>query len=805
MFALALLGVCVCGAVDKDAFHWAGLLKKGVNISCALEAPEEGKWGVVIEEEHIDAIKKAGFSSVRLPVRWNTHALEDAPYTVDPAFLKRVDQILRWCLERGLVVVLDWHHYMEFQAKPKEHKDRFLGIWGQLSAHYKDWPPTLYFEILNEPAEALTIEQWNRYQNQALQVIREMNPNRAVVVTSIQHSNASQLQHLVLPRNDRNLIPTFHMYFPYRFTHQGVPKPGKPPVPLGAKWGIKRDVAKLTELMDQAAAYGRKTRRPVWLGEFGTFHLAPSAERVEWTTFVRAEAEKRGFPWAYWSFCSAKFGIYDQKTKQWNEALTQVLFPGPDTVKPNVLFIICDDLNDWALHPAGHPVAKTPHMDRLRDRSVSFSNAHVVVPVCGPSRKCLFSGLYPQTINDYGFAAWKDTKGLQGCVPLPLHFRNNGYSTYGTGKLLHRGAEGDFYTAYGIGSDYGPWPWQGKGRPMNTPHPAQFGTWKAHLPIPMHRDLNYGPLSNVPVWKAGAVKGIPGAKGWYNESGKSFKYIDAENRDRTPDEISADWAIDVIRKKHDCSFYLGVGFIRPHTPLYAPKKYFDMYPVEEITLPPYKQDDLADCASILRKRWQWGYKKYEALVAAGGEKAWKEWVQAYMACTTFVDDQVGRVLDALETSPHRSNTVIVLTSDHGYHVGEKDCIQKWHLWDESSRVPLFVHVPNGQGNGQTCDRPVSLIDVYPTLVDLCGLPAEPNQGRGGKPLDGHSLLPLLKDPSRGEWNGPPVAFMGIRDGKFSGAPGDTYTPHFSVRSCRYRYTLCGNGEEELYDHEKDPN
>jgi len=473
--------------------------------------------------------------------------------------------------------------------------------------------------------------------------------------------------------------------------------------------------------------------------------------------------------------------------------------------EPNVLFIICDDLNDWVLHPPGHPKAKTPNMDRLRNRSVNFSNAHVVVPVCGPSRKCLFSGLYPQTINDYGFSPWESTPGLQGCVPLPLHFRNNGYRAYGTGKLLHRGAEGDFYTAYGIGSDYGPWPWQGKGRPENTPHSSQFETWKEHLPVAMHRDLNYGPLSNVPHWEKGVVKGIPGAKGWYRESGKRFNYTDANDRDKTPDEISADWAVDILKKEHENPFYLGVGFIRPHTPLYAPKKYFDMYPLEEITLPPYKKDDLADCASIFRRRWQWGYKKYEALIAAGGEKAWKEWVQAYLACITFVDDQIGIVLDALEASPYHDNTVIVLTGDNGYHVGEKDCIQKWHLWDESTRVPLFVHVPDNTGNGQTCDHPVSLIDVYPTLADLCSLPVEPNQGLSGKRLAGHSLRPLLENPHLKSWSGPSVAFMAIRDWKFSGAVGDTYDPHFSVRSRRYRYTLCSTGEEELYDHQEDPN
>jgi len=464
--------------------------------------------------------------------------------------------------------------------------------------------------------------------------------------------------------------------------------------------------------------------------------------------------------------------------------------------RPNVLLIICDDLNDWALHPPGHPKAKTPNIDRLRQKSVSFANAHVAVPVCGPSRKCLFSGLYPQTIDDYGFAAWKSVRLLEGCVPLPLHFRNNGYNSYGTGKLLHEGAGGDFYTAYGIGPDYGPWPWMGKGRVSNTPGPAQYEKWKKHLPINMHRDLNYGPLSDVPQWKAGAIEGIPGAKGWYYEDAKPFRYVDSNNRDRMPDEISADWAVDILSKNHERPFYLGVGFIRPHTPLYVPRKYFDMFPIEDIQLPPYMKGDLDDCASVLRERWQWGYKKYEALIKAGGEKSWKEWVQAYLACTAFVDDQIGKVLDALDKSGYGDNTIVVLTGDNGYHVGEKDCIQKWHLWEESTRVPLLVHVPGAGGNGRSCDHPVSLIDMYPTLVDLCGLSGDPNKGRSNNPLGGYSLRPFLENPERKDWDGPSVALMAIRDNKAS--------PHFSVRSRRYRYTLCGNGQEELYDHKKDP-
>ncbi|MCF6283970.1 MAG: sulfatase [Candidatus Hydrogenedentes bacterium] len=466
------------------------------------------------------------------------------------------------------------------------------------------------------------------------------------------------------------------------------------------------------------------------------------------------------------------------------------------TTRPNVLLIICDDLNDWALHPPGHPKAITPNLDRLRERSTSFSNAHAVVPVCGPSRKSLFSGLYPQTLDDYGFARWDAVPLLRDCVPLPLHFRNNGYDVYGTGKLLHEGAGGDFYTAYGIGPDYGPWPWQGKGHPSNTPHPTQFKTWENFLPTKMHRDLNYGPLSNVPDWKPNPAQDIPGAKGWYTEAGNPFQYVDANDRDKMPDELSADWAIDILNKKHDRPFYLGVGFIRPHTPLYVPRKYFDLFPLENIQLPPYLKNDLSDCASVLRQRWQWGFQKYDALIKAGGETAWKEWVQAYLASMAFADAQVGKLLTALDASEYRDNTIVVLTADNGYHVGEKDCIQKWHLWDESTRVPLFIHVPDSRGNGRTCDQPVSLIDLYPTLADLCGLPDHPNKGRSNRPLEGHSLRALLENPESDTWNGPAVALMGIRDSKEN--------PHFSVRSKRYRYTRCGNGEEELYDHDKDP-
>lgn len=474
--------------------------------------------------------------------------------------------------------------------------------------------------------------------------------------------------------------------------------------------------------------------------------------------------------------------------------------------RPNVVFIFLDDLNDWVLHPEGHPKTLIPNIDRLASQSISFTNAHVSVPVCGPSRKCLFSGLYPQTLNDYYFDAWSASPVLEKCVALPKHFRDNDYLVFGAGKLLHEGQGGDFYTEYGYGVDYGPHPWNGTGLAEFTPHPAQFEQWKDHLPIlDMHRDLNYGPLSMIPDYPPDPAGNFPGAKGWHYKSGDPFRYVSEEDRDPMPDELVTEFAIDVLSREHQKPFFLTVGLVRTHTPLYAPKEYFDKFPLEEITRPPYLENDLEDCATVLQNRWEWGYTKFDALLAAGGEQAWKEWVQAYLACVAFVDDQVGRVLDALEGSPYRDNTIIVFSSDHGYHIGEKDCIQKWHLWNESTRVPLMIRIPEMKTGGKTVQHPVSLLDLYPTLADLCGLPPEPHLPLGGPSLDGYSLSTFLEDPSGTSWEGPPVCLTAIRGPQAGLIIGDTNEdPHFSVCSEQFRYSFCANGEEELYDHGKDP-
>jgi len=474
--------------------------------------------------------------------------------------------------------------------------------------------------------------------------------------------------------------------------------------------------------------------------------------------------------------------------------------------KPNVLFIFIDDLNDWALHPEDHPDALVPNIDKLARQSVSFTNAHVAVPVCGPSRKCLYSGLYPQTIEDYHFAPWAKSPKLENCVPLPRHFRDNGYLVYGAGKLLHEGEGGDFYTEYGYDVDYGPHPWSGTGPAEFTPHPAQYEQWKDLLPIlDMHRDLNYGPLSMVPHVPPHPAGEYPGARGWHYKNGDPFRYENDKDRDPMPDEIAATYSMDILSREHEKPFFLAVGLVRTHTPLYAPQEYFDRFPLEEIALPPYRENDRKDCASVLQNRWEWGFTKFDALISAGGEKAWKEWVQAYLACAAFIDDQVGLILETLENSPHKDNTIIVFSSDHGYHIGEKDCVQKWHLWNESTRVPLMIQVPGSKTAGKTSPHPVSLLDIYPTLIDLCGLPSEPHVPLGGPTLGGFSLRPFLEDPSNNSWDGPAVCLTAIRGPQESTIMDTDEDPHFSVCSDRYRYTFCANGEEELYDHQNDPN
>lgn len=467
---------------------------------------------------------------------------------------------------------------------------------------------------------------------------------------------------------------------------------------------------------------------------------------------------------------------------------------------PNVLVILVDDLNDAVAGWDGHPRAVSPNIARLRSAGVSFVNAHCNAPLCVPSRASLWTGVYP---HRSGFSArpksFRSNPVLKDCVTLQEHFKDNGYTVMGTGKIFHHKAgnpdpsiwsKENGRPAYGWSADAGPWPASAKrpGGGWGTPHPA----YPEH-----HSDILIARLSDVPL-HPGDEKALPdNHSGWYLR-GKPFRYNGPNDRSLMADEQHVKWVNKRLQSKHDNPFLICVGFHRPHSPLILPDEFVDQFPLDSIQLPAILENDLDDCADILKDI----NHNYRRLMEIGGEREVKRWIQFYLASVAFVDEQIGKVLNELERSPYADNTVVVLMSDHGYHMGEKERVYKNSLWEESTRIPFIISAPGIEKN-KTCDHPVSLIDVYPTLIDLCKLPENPNSKTGRTLLDGFSLVPFLEDPENGHWDGPDVALTMVREWyPEKRKPKDIHF-EYTVRSKDFRYTRCTNGEEELYDHRKD--
>jgi len=468
--------------------------------------------------------------------------------------------------------------------------------------------------------------------------------------------------------------------------------------------------------------------------------------------------------------------------------------------QPNVLFIICDDLNDYVEGMGGHPQAEC----------FSFTNAHSNDPVCAPCRASLFTGIYPHSSGLYSFENWVKNPTLKSSKTMMEIFRENGYRVLGTGKLLHH-ERLELWDEFGIPRNHGPWPFNGI---EDRPNPPWDGL-VAHSSIPVPFGNNpystFAPLSNVPDIPPG--EDSPGYEGWWDGYGP-FLYSSETDRDLMPDEKSVLWVKAKLREldenEQNQPFFMALGFNRPHTPLYAPQKYFEMFPLEEIILPPYLEDDLEDCAEGLVNGNAYSKGNHKRLMETYGtrEKGLKQYLRAYLACVAFVDDQLGVVLDELENSEFSKNTIVIFTSDHGYHIGEKDVLFKHTLWEESTRIPFIFKVPGLTPSGTTCSQPVSLIDIYPTLVDLCGLDGSNMKSDKGAPLDGYSLRGLLANPTLDKWPGPEVALSAILSNRVKeekNIPMHAEDQHFSVRSVHLRYSLANDGTGELYDHRSDPN
>lgn len=312
-------------------------LRRGINLGNMLEAPNEGEWGLFVREEYFDLIREAGFDFVRLPVRWNTHAEQEAPYTIDSTFFARVDEVVNWALERQLTVIVDFHHYEEIMWDPWSHKDRYLGIWQQVAEHYKEYPSSVLFELLNEPNDQLNASLWNQYLAESLAIVRETNPTRDVIIGPVSWNAYDWVSTLDVPTDERStpqggsvgehLIVTFHYYLPFQFTHQGAEWVDGSDPWLGTTWeGTDSEKAEITAHFDSVADWAKRKNVRILLGEFGAYSKADPESRARWTEYVRAEAERHGFAWAYWEFASG-FGIYDPEAKAWREDLRKALIP----------------------------------------------------------------------------------------------------------------------------------------------------------------------------------------------------------------------------------------------------------------------------------------------------------------------------------------------------------------------------------------------------------------------------------------------------------------------------------------------
>jgi len=468
--------------------------------------------------------------------------------------------------------------------------------------------------------------------------------------------------------------------------------------------------------------------------------------------------------------------------------------------KPNVLMIVIDDLNDFVGVMEGHPQALTPNIDNLADQGVLFLNAHSNVPVCMPSRASFMNGILPTTSGNWGFTNWLKNETLINSKSLPEYFRDNGYQAFQTGKVFHNTKKG-VWNQMGVIADYGPMAFNGTKAVMHPSCPEAMGVLG---PL----DATFTSLADVP--HIAPTNEASGYKGWRNTHRKTnshFHYTDAENRDLMTDEKSVLWLENKIKSLEKANttepFFLSIGLIRPHTPLVVPQKYFDMFPLDKVQIPTLKENDKSDTklAENTEKEPR-GRTAYRTLTTSFSdrEEGLRKYTQAYLSSVAFADDMVGQILKALDNSKFMENTIVILFSDHGYNLGQKEYLFKYALWEESTRVPLIVRLPDNKLNaGKKVTSPVSLVDIYPTLQDLCNLNGPTKLNNKGAELDGFSLKPLVINPDAETWEGPDVALSVIASWK-SKSPEDQ---HLSVRSKDFRYTRYYNGSEELYNHKID--
>jgi len=429
--------------------------------------------------------------------------------------------------------------------------------------------------------------------------------------------------------------------------------------------------------------------------------------------------------------------------------------------KPNVLFIAIDDLNDWANCLGGRAGVKTPNLDRLAAHGVLFANAHCSAPACNPSRASIMTGIRPSTSGIYTNGPnWRTSPVLKDAVTIPEHFRAHGYRVVGGGKIFHALS----------------WVLREDGQDgFNDP-----ACWDEYFPSKI-RAMPDAIWPNETIRQGNSIRWEPVVKG---RTGTRPPWFFDWSALKEPDKKMADykvvdWAIGELHKKHDKPFFQAVGIFRPHIPWYVPQKYFDMYPLDKVTLPRVRKDWKEYTPPAGQNMGEFRRKWHKWVV---DNKQWKKAIQGYLAGISFADAQLGRLLDALDAGKYARNTIIVLWADHGFHLGERETWEKFTLWEESTRVSLMFVVPGVTKPAGRCSRPASLLDVYPTLVELCSLTPKPE-------LEGTSLVPLLRNPRAPSKRAVVTTWL---------------QNNHAVRSERWRYIRYKDGSEELYDHKNDP-
>jgi len=373
--------------------------------------------------------------------------------------------------------------------------------------------------------------------------------------------------------------------------------------------------------------------------------------------------------------------------------------------KPNVLFIAIDDMNDWTtLFDKNNPI-KTPNLERLAARGTLFTRGYCAVPGCNPSRTAIMTGYGPQTSRCFlnrDHQIWQRGAEL---VTLPQYFRNHGYEARGAGKIFHHGGGGR-------GDD-----------PRGTEH--SWDDFQKHIGA-----RKKGPNYN------GYRRGMPGIGGL-----AATHYDWGEHEQKMVDYDTVEYAEKVMAETWDKPMFLAAGIFKPHLPFYAPPEVFERYPIDATKLPPMPENDLDDVPKIGKRLAHTEFFVYSNVIKyePADPRSLERMVQCYQASADFADSMVGRLLDALDKSGRAENTIIVLWADHGYHLGDKESCVKFTLWEKANHVPFIIVAPGVTKPGSVCDEPVTLLNIYPTLLELSGLPPKADN-------DGHSLVPLLKDP-----------------------------------------------------------